>query len=90
MLLAFAMALLAGGKAGPRLASPGSAGAGSHVTFNREIAPIIYQNCATCHRPGESGPFSLLTYADVEKHANQIVAVTHTRYMPAGCLNPES
>ena len=30
-------------------------------TFNKDIAPILYQNCATCHRPGEVAPFSLLT-----------------------------
>src|SRR5213080_2536979 len=52
------------------------------VTFYREIAPIIYKNCAPCHRPGESGPFSLLTYEDVKKHASQIAAVTKKRYMP--------
>ena len=28
------------------------------VTFYRDIAPIVYANCAPCHRPGESGPFS--------------------------------
>jgi len=30
-------------------------------TFNKDIAPILYQQCATCHRPGEVAPFSLLT-----------------------------
>ncbi len=51
-------------------------------TFARDIAPIIYQSCAPCHRPGEAGPFPLLTYEDVRKHARQIETVTHTRYMP--------
>lgn len=50
-------------------------------TFH-DIAPIIYTNCAPCHRPGESGPFPLLTYEDVKKHARQIAAVTRSRYMP--------
>src|SRR6266446_3507006 len=31
-------------------------------TFTRDIAPILFQNCSGCHRPGQSGPFSLLTY----------------------------
>ena len=31
-------------------------------TFNKDIAPILYQNCSTCHRPGEVAPFPLLTY----------------------------
>jgi hypothetical protein len=29
------------------------------VYFNEHIAEIIYTKCATCHRPGESGPFKL-------------------------------
>jgi len=52
------------------------------LTFNRDIAPIIFQSCARCHRPGESGPFPLLTYEDVKKHARQIEIVTHTHFMP--------
>lgn len=51
-------------------------------TFNREIASLIFKNCAACHHPGGSAPFSLLTYADVKKHARQISAVTRSRYMP--------
>lgn len=52
------------------------------VTFYREIAPIIYRNCSPCHKPGESTPFSLLTYEDVQRHAHQIADVTKRRYMP--------
>jgi len=39
-------------------------------TFNKDIAPILYQNCATCHRPGEVAPFSLLAYEDAAKRAS--------------------
>jgi Flp pilus assembly protein TadD/mono/diheme cytochrome c family protein len=52
------------------------------VTFYGQIAPIIYGNCSVCHRPGESAPFSLLTYEDVKRHAAQIAAVTKIHYMP--------
>jgi len=52
------------------------------VTFNQHIAPLVYRNCSPCHRPGESAPFSLLTYDDVKRHAAQIAAVTKRRYMP--------
>src|SRR4051812_32882613 len=52
------------------------------VTFNKHIAPVVFKNCASCHRPGQSAPFALLTYADVKKRAKQIVEVTHARYMP--------
>lgn len=52
------------------------------VTFYKDIAPITYQYCVPCHRPGEAGPFPLLTYSDVKKRAGQIAAVTMSRYMP--------
>jgi Flp pilus assembly protein TadD len=56
--------------------------ANQKVTFNHDIAPIVYHYCASCHRPGEAGPFPLLTYQDVKKHGHQIVAVTQSRFMP--------
>jgi Tfp pilus assembly protein PilF len=56
--------------------------ANTPITFNRDVAPIIYQNCSICHRPGESGPFSLLTYDDVKRHAHQITEVTRMGFMP--------
>lgn len=52
------------------------------ITFYKHIAPIVYQSCAPCHRPGEPGPFPLLTYADVSKRGAQIVGVIKRRYMP--------
>ena len=51
----------------------------SDVTFNDDVAPVIYRNCASCHRPGQIAPFSLLTYADVKQHAGQIAAMTKAR-----------
>src|SRR5207342_409901 len=52
------------------------------VTFNRDVAPILYANCTTCHRPGESAPFSLLTYGDAKQRAGLISAVTTSHVMP--------
>jgi len=52
------------------------------LTFAHDIAPIIYQNCTPCHRPGEAGPFPLLTYQDVKKHAPEIADVTRRHFMP--------
>src|ERR1041385_6198667 len=72
-------------KARPEANSAGN----SQVTFNRDIAPIVFQNCSRCHRPGESGPFPLLTYEDVKKHAKQIEVVTRTRYMPPWLPAPQ-
>lgn len=51
-------------------------------TFNKDVAPILYQNCAICHRPGEVAPFSLLTYSDAAKRAKLLSTVTEKRYMP--------
>ena len=64
----------------PALAAP--------VTFNQQIAPIVYKNCSPCHRPGEAAPFSLLSYDDVKRHAAQIAAVTKRRYMPPWLPEP--
>ena len=33
----------------------------SNLTFTRDVAPILQQNCQSCHRPGEGTPFSMLT-----------------------------
>lgn len=52
------------------------------ITFNKDVAPIVWARCAPCHRPNEIGPFSLLTYDDVRRHAAQIAAVTARRIMP--------
>jgi len=52
------------------------------ITFNKDVAPIVRERCAGCHRPGQSGPFNLITFDDVHKRAKQIAEVTSTRYMP--------
>lgn len=54
----------------------------SPVTFTKHIAPILFQNCAECHRPGEVAPFSLLTYEDARKRGRTIARVTEKRFMP--------
>jgi len=52
------------------------------VTYSEHIAPIIYKNCTSCHRPGEAGPFNLLTYTDATARAKLLKFVTQTRFMP--------
>jgi hypothetical protein len=59
------------------------------VNFNQHIAPIIHTNCTPCHRPGEVGPFSLITYEDVAKRAKFVRQVTQTRYMPPWMADPD-
>jgi hypothetical protein len=63
-------------------AAPAQAVGNNPPTYNKDIAPILNQQCALCHRPGEVAPFSLLNYSDVSKRAALIATVTAKRYMP--------
>jgi Flp pilus assembly protein TadD/mono/diheme cytochrome c family protein len=58
------------------------------VTFSRQIAPILYKQCSSCHHPGGSGPFNLLSYADAKRWGIQIKTVTQSRYMPPWLPEP--
>ncbi len=59
-----------------------AAASAEDVTYCKQVAPILWNNCASCHRPGEIGPFSLLTYKDAKKRAGFIKDITHDRRMP--------
>ena len=52
------------------------------TTFSEHVAPIVFKNCSSCHRPGEAAPFSFLTYDDVRKRGRLIVSVIEDRFMP--------
>ena len=52
------------------------------VTYSRDIAPLLFDHCAVCHRPGEVTPFSVLSYADVKPWAWLIGVVTSQGTMP--------
>ena len=56
--------------------------AGSPVTFSENVAPIIFNHCTSCHRPGENASFSLMSYDDVRPRGRQIAAVTLAHQMP--------
>ena len=58
------------------------------VTFTEHIAPILYDNCVTCHRPGEAAPFALISYEDAAKRAQLLTDVTKSRYMPPWHAEP--
>src|SRR4051794_4421295 len=73
MLLASAAAV--------RAQQPTAAPTGS-VTFNRDVAPILFANCVTCHRPGETAPFSLLTFDDARRRARLIATAVSSHVMP--------
>ena len=57
-------------------------------TFTKDVAPILFEKCVTCHRPGEVAPFSLLQYQDVKRRARLIAEVTEKRFMPPWQASP--
>jgi mono/diheme cytochrome c family protein len=63
-------------------ATPEAAPSTAAPTFSESVAPILYANCVTCHRPGEAAPFSLISYDDVKKRGTTIAKATAARYMP--------
>ena len=60
----------------------------STVTFNKDVLPILQNNCQSCHRPGQVAPMSLLTYKDVRPWAKAIKAATVARKMPPWNADP--
>jgi mono/diheme cytochrome c family protein len=54
------------------LTSGAAAPQATDITFTKDVAPILYKNCATCHRPGEMAPMSLLTYEQARPYARSI------------------
>ena len=57
-------------------------------TFTRDIAPILYRSCASCHHPRGSAPFSLLDYEDAKARAPKIAELTGKRAMPPWLPEP--
>jgi hypothetical protein len=59
------------------------------VTFTKDVAPIIFNNCAACHRPGEIAPMSFLTYKQVRPWAKSIREAVVGRTMPPWGADPQ-
>jgi hypothetical protein len=60
----------------------------STVTFSKDVAPIIFNNCAVCHQPGETAPMALLNYKQVRPWAKSIREVVISRTMPPWYADP--
>ena len=58
------------------------------LTFTKDIAPIVFTSCVSCHRQGGPAPFSLTTYDEVRRRATQIATVTKSRFMPPWKVEP--
>jgi len=63
--------------------------AGDSVTFNKNVAPILQKNCQECHRPGEIGPMSLLSYQEARPWAKAIKQAVATKKMPPWFADPQ-
>jgi hypothetical protein len=57
-------------------------------TYTKDVAPIIYKHCSSCHRPGEIGPFSLTNFQEVSNWATSIRYVTQNKIMPPWKADP--
>ena len=66
-----------------------AAAAGAAPTFNKDIAPIFYANCTSCHRPGEIAPMSLMTYKDARPWAKSIATKVADGTMPPWHADPK-
>jgi hypothetical protein len=58
------------------------------VTFTKDVAPILFKNCAVCHRPGDIAPFSVLSYKDARPWAKSIREKVVSREMPPWGADP--
>ena len=75
-----ASALVTRGQATPSAQGP--------VTFSEHVAPIIFTNCTSCHRPGEAAPFALMSYRDARPLAKAIASATASHVMPPWKAGP--
>src|SRR6266540_1620884 len=57
-------------------------------TFSKDVAPIFYAQCTSCHRPGEIAPMSLLTFKDARPWARSIAAKVASGAMPPWHADP--
>jgi hypothetical protein len=58
-------------------------------TFSRDVAPILYKHCASCHRRGEIAPMPLLTFEDVRPWARAIARKVAADAMPPWHADPK-
>lgn len=60
------------------------------ATYSKDIAPILFEHCASCHRPGEVAPMSLLTYESTRPWAKSIAKAVSTGVMPPWSGNSDN
>jgi mono/diheme cytochrome c family protein len=70
-------------------AEQAAAAGGAAPTFNKDIAPIFYANCTSCHRPGEIAPMSLMTFKEARPWAKAIATKVADGTMPPWHADPK-
>jgi len=70
------------------LAAAGCLAAANAPTFSKDVAPILYERCLTCHRPGEAAPMSFQNYREVRPWARAIKEQVATHAMPPWDADP--
>jgi hypothetical protein len=58
------------------------------ITFHNDVLPVLQRNCQSCHRPGQIGPFSMLTYKETRPWAKAIKQAVALRVMPPWFADP--
>ncbi|MDX2039507.1 MAG: ascorbate-dependent monooxygenase [Isosphaeraceae bacterium] len=66
----------------------GAASERSAPTYHKEVSRILQKNCQECHRPNQVAPFSLLTYEQARKRANDLLTVITEGRMPPWPASP--
>ncbi len=72
-----------------RVLKTDESGTGNAVTYCNQISRILQDNCSSCHREGEIGPFALNSYEEVAGWAGMIQEVVNEGRMPPWHANPE-
>ena len=61
----------------------------SSVTFSKDVAPILFKNCVSCHRPGQVAPMPLRTFKEVRPWARSIREQVVNKQMPPWLADPK-
>jgi mono/diheme cytochrome c family protein len=88
ILIATAFLLTLCFNAPPSINADSAKSLAKQITFTKDIAPILFKNCAGCHRPDDIAPFSVLTYKDARPWAKAIREKVLSREMPPWGADP--
>jgi hypothetical protein len=89
VVVAFTMLVAVTAWSGSSVKAEQAAAAPSSPTFTKDIAPIFYANCTSCHRPGDIAPMSLMTYKDARPWAKAIATKVADGTMPPWHADPK-